>query len=112
MTKSDCVHCHTEIDGPPTGALTNSDHRAKIDRRLARLEGQVRGVRKMVEDQRWCLDVLTQVEAIQEGLRGVGAELLSAHLRHCVVDAARLGDESRLAERLAEVDTLLKRRRG
>jgi len=97
---------------PATGALADSDHRKGVDRRLARIEGQVRGVRKMVDDQRWCLDVLVQVEAIQEGLRGVAAELLSAHLRHCVVDAARAGDAAVLSDRLAEIDVLLKRRRG
>lgn len=96
---------------PETGALVHPEHRQKIDRRLARLEGQVRGVRKMVDDRRWCLDVLTQVEAIQEGLRGVSAALLSAHLRHCVADAAKAGDAVALEARLAEVDLLLKRRR-
>ncbi len=96
---------------PETGALVHPEHRQKIDRRLTRLEGQVRGVRKMVDDRRWCLDVLTQVEAIQEGLRGVSAALLSAHLRHCVADAAKAGDTEALEARLAEVDLLLKRRR-
>ena len=96
---------------PESGALVHPEHRQKIDRRLARLEGQVRGVRKMVDDRRWCLDVLTQVEAIQEGLRGVSAALLSAHLRHCVADAAKAGDAAALEARLAEVDLLLKRRR-
>lgn len=96
---------------PETGALVHPEHRLKIDRRLARLEGQVRGVRKMVDDRRWCLDVLTQVEAIQEGLRCVSAALLSAHLRLCVADAAKAGDPVALEARLAEVDLLLKRRR-
>lgn len=101
------------VAGPPpsSGALVQDDHRQKIDRRLARIEGQVRGVRKMVEDRRWCLDVLTQVEAIQESLRGVSSALLSAHLRHCVADAAKAGDDAALEARLAEVDLLLKRRR-
>lgn len=99
------------VKAPDTGALVHPEHRQKIDRRLARLEGQVRGVRKMVDDRRWCLDVLTQVEAIQEGLRGVSAALLSAHLRHCVADAAKAGDAEALEARLAEVDLLLKRRR-
>lgn len=101
----------TPVTTPETGALVHPEHRQKIDRRLARLEGQVRGVRKMVDDRRWCLDVLTQVEAIQEGLRSVSAALLSAHLRHCVADAAKAGDAEALEARLAEVDLLLKRRR-
>lgn len=100
-------------DSPaPTGALLDPDHRLKIDRRLARLEGQVRGVRRMVDEGRWCLDVLAQVEAVQEGLRAVAAELLSGHLRHCVADAARSGSPEVLAQRLDEVDTLLRRKRS
>jgi DNA-binding FrmR family transcriptional regulator len=102
----------TADSAPPTGALLDPDHRSKVDRRLARLEGQVRGVRRMVEEGRWCLDVLAQIEAVQEGLRAVSAELLSGHLRHCVADAARSGSPEALALRLDEVDTLLRRKRS
>lgn len=109
---SDLPSCCPVPPAPAVGALLDPDHRTRIDRRLARLEGQVRGVRRMVEEGRWCLDVLTQVEAVQEGLRAVSAELLSGHLRHCVVDAARSGTPESLAARLDEVDTLLRRRRS
>jgi len=105
----DCCQPDTPASG---GALHDPDHRLKIDRRLARLEGQVRGVRRMVDEGRWCLDVLAQVEAVQEGLRAVSAELLSGHLRHCVADAALSGSPEVLARRLDEVDTLLRRKRS
>ncbi len=62
--------------------------------RLRRIEGQVRGLQRMVEEERWCADVLTQVSSVQEALRGVSRELLRNHLRHCAASAAREGPES------------------
>ena len=57
--------------------------------RLRRIEGQVRGLQKMVEADRYCADILTQVSSVQEALRGVGRALLRNHLRHCVTDTLR-----------------------
>lgn len=65
--------------------------------RLRRIEGQVRGLQKMVEEERYCADILTQISSVQEALRGVGRELLRNHLRHCVTDSLRKAD-SRSAE--------------
>lgn len=59
--------------------------------RLKRIEGQVRGIAQMVEQDRYCVDVLTQIAAAQSALRSVGKQLLRHHLKHCVADAARLG---------------------
>ncbi len=61
--------------------------------RLKRIEGQVRGIAQMVEDDRYCVEVLTQIAAGQSALRSVGKELLRHHLKHCVAGAAKLGDE-------------------
>ena len=61
--------------------------------RLKRIEGQVRGLHMMVEDERACADVLTQIASVHEALRAVGRELLHNHLRHCASDAFRAGDE-------------------
>lgn len=61
--------------------------------RLKRIEGQVRGIAQMVEGDRYCVDVLTQIAATQSALRSVGKELLRHHLKHCVADAARLGEQ-------------------
>lgn len=60
-------------------------------KRLRRIEGQVRGLQKMVEDDRYCADILVQVSSVQEALRGVGQALLRNHLRHCAHDALRKG---------------------
>ena len=61
-------------------------------KRLRRIEGQVRGLQKMVEDERYCADILTQLSSVQEALRGVGRELMRNHLRHCATSAIRAGD--------------------
>ncbi len=62
-------------------------------RRLNRVEGQIRGIRRMVEDERYCADILSQIAAAQEALRAVGRELLRNHLRHCVARASAQGGE-------------------
>jgi CsoR family transcriptional regulator, copper-sensing transcriptional repressor len=61
-------------------------------KRLRRVEGQVRGLQRMVEEDTYCIDVLTQVAAVTKALQAVGLGLLEDHLAHCVVDAARTGD--------------------
>jgi DNA-binding FrmR family transcriptional regulator len=62
--------------------------------RLRRIEGQVRGVHRMIEDDTYCIDVLTQISAATRALQAVAVGLLEGHLAHCVVDAARAGDPS------------------
>jgi DNA-binding FrmR family transcriptional regulator len=63
-------------------------------KRLRRIEGQVRGLQRMVEEDRYCADVLTQISSVQEALRGVGRELMRNHLKHCAASAIRAGDQS------------------
>jgi CsoR family transcriptional regulator, copper-sensing transcriptional repressor len=60
-------------------------------RRLRRIEGQVRGLQKMVEADRYCADILTQLSSVQEALRAVGRELMRNHLKHCATRAIRSG---------------------
>jgi len=73
-------------------------------KRLRRIEGQVRGLQKMVEEDRYCSDILTQVSSVQEALRGVSQALLRNHLRHCATAAFTSGESS---ERQAISDELL-----
>ncbi len=61
--------------------------------RLRRIEGQVRGLQRMVEEERYCADVLTQLSSVQAALRGVGRELLRNHLEHCATAAIRAGGD-------------------
>jgi len=77
--------------------------------RLRRIEGQVRGLQKMVEDGRYCADILVQVSAVHEALRGVGKLLMANHLRHCVTDALRGHDEAEAERTYAEVLDLMYR---
>ena len=67
------------------------DDKDKVLKRLRRIEGQVRGLQRMVEDEKYCIDVLTQVSAATKALQSFSLELLEEHLAHCVVEAAREG---------------------
>jgi CsoR family transcriptional regulator, copper-sensing transcriptional repressor len=75
-----------------------------LAKRLARVEGQVRGIARMVEEERYCIDVLTQLAAVQRALEAVGMVILDEHVRHCVGGALASGDE---AEARAKTDELL-----
>jgi DNA-binding FrmR family transcriptional regulator len=61
--------------------------------RLRRIEGQVRGIQRMVDEETYCIDILTQISAITRALENVGLSLLDEHLRHCVADAIKAGGE-------------------
>ena len=63
--------------------------------RLSRIEGQVRGIAKMVEEDKYCIDILTQVSAASQAMQSVALRLLNGHLSHCVLDAARAGSPER-----------------
>ncbi len=75
-------------NNPPPGY---SDDKAAVLARLRRVEGQVRGLTRMVEQDTYCIDVLTQVSATTRALEAVALKLLDEHLTHCVLDAAREG---------------------
>lgn len=86
-----------------------TENRDAVLKRLRRIEGQVRGVERMVEENRYCIDVVTQVTAIQAALDKVALELLSDHAAHCVV-AAKDGDQlERTEELMAAVKRLMRR---
>ncbi len=74
-----------------------------IGKRLRRIEGQVRGIEKMVEDDRYCMDVLTQIGAVSKALESVAFEVLDDHVRHCVAGALASGDEKAAAEKSEEL---------
>ncbi|MDF8263670.1 metal-sensitive transcriptional regulator [Luteipulveratus flavus] len=71
------------------GYITRKDDYLK---RLRRIEGQARGLQRMVEEEKYCIDILTQVSAMTKALQSVSLALLEEHMSHCVVDAARQGD--------------------
>jgi DNA-binding FrmR family transcriptional regulator len=69
------------------------DVRDRNLKRLRRIEGQVRGLQKMVDEDRYCADILTQISSVQEALRGVGRELMRNHLKHCATSAIKAGPD-------------------
>jgi DNA-binding FrmR family transcriptional regulator len=84
----------------------DSEVRQGVRRRLARIEGQIRGIHRMVDDGRYCVDILTQLAAVQQGLRQVSRELLRDHMGHCVQEAFESGDpdeKHRVSEEIAEL---------
>ena len=95
-----------ETASPVRGYTAN---KAQLDNRLSRIEGQVRGVRKMVDEDRYCIDVLTQISAIQAALDKVALGLLDDHARVCVIGGEDSEREQRTEEMMAAVGRLLRR---
>jgi len=81
----------------------SEDEAKRLINRLSRIEGQVRGVRRMVEESAYCVDILTQISAISSALLAFNKELLSNHIRICVADGIRHGEDEKLEEL---IDTL------
>ena len=86
---------------------SDEEYKALINR-LSRIEGQVRGVRKMVENDAYCVDILTQVSAIQAALNGFNRELLANHIRTCVMDDIRNGNDEIVDELVQTLQKLMK----
>jgi DNA-binding FrmR family transcriptional regulator len=91
----------------PTRGYTAT--KAQLLNRIKRIEGQVRGIEGMVEDDRYCIDVLTQISAVQAALDKVALGLLDDHARHCVIDAGGDEQEEKTQELMAAVGRLMRR---
>jgi CsoR family transcriptional regulator, copper-sensing transcriptional repressor len=78
-------------------------HKDQLLKRLARIEGQVRGIAKMIEDDRYCIDILTQLGAVDTALEVVGIKVLEDHVQHCVAGALASGDPKQANEKAAEL---------
>jgi DNA-binding FrmR family transcriptional regulator len=81
-----------EGTGGRKAVAVDADIKDRNLKRLRRIEGQVRGLQKMVEEDRYCADIMTQISSVQEALRAVGRELMRNHLRHCAATAIRASD--------------------
>ena len=99
--------CHP----PHTATAVDPEIKRRNQQRLRRIEGQVRGLQKMVDDDRYCADILTQIASVHEALRAVGRELLRNHLKHCATSAIKQGPEE--AERMYDelVDMIYRTKR-
>lgn len=85
------------------------DNKAALANRLSRIEGQVRGVARMIDEDRYCIDVLTQLQAVRAALGKVETELLNDHLHHCVEGALSGGDAADQRQKVNELIQLLQR---
>lgn len=83
--------------------------KAKCLKRLSRIEGQVRGLARMVEDDRYCIDVITQIAAVRAALRRVEEQVLEDHMGHCVEHAIRSGNPDEQRQKVAELLDVLRR---
>lgn len=94
-----------------TGVQGYSDNKDNYAKRLRRIEGQVRGISKMIEDDKYCIDVLTQISAVNSALQSVALGLLEEHLSHCVSHAVAEGGaeaDKKLAEASAAIARLVR----
>ena len=106
-----------DISVVPCGCATGDRHAVAVDpeikrsvlNRLKRIEGQIRGLQRMVEEERYCADVITQVSSVQEALRSTAKSLLHNHLKHCATTALRSGDPAQAEAMYAELMELMGR---
>jgi DNA-binding FrmR family transcriptional regulator len=85
------------------------DAKSSCLKRLNRIEGQVRGLARMVENDRYCIDVVTQISAVRAALRRVEEEVLREHVSHCVEHAIASGDQTEQRQKITELMDVLKR---
>ncbi len=78
------------------------DHKGQLNR-LARIEGQIKGIVRMIEERRYCIDIVFQIKAVQSALKQVQMGVLEKHIHHCVAESAKSGDASRLGEKIEEI---------
>ncbi|WP_096155908.1 metal-sensitive transcriptional regulator [Bacillus sp. FJAT-45066] len=104
-TEESC--CHSNLDNKRKSHHSEADKKSLISR-LNRVEGQVRGVKRLIEEDTYCDDVLTQIAAIQSALNSVGKLLLEGHMKSCVVERIQEGDKVVIDELLVTVKRLMK----
>lgn len=108
MTETTTHERAGQTNRPPYGY---TDDKAAYLRRLGRIEGQIRGISRMVDDDKYCIDILTQISAVRSALQAVSVGLLEEHIGHCVVDAAKSSEEAgneKVTEASAAIARLVK----
>lgn len=83
--------------------IRHDEEKTKLINRLSRIEGQVRGVERMVEEDSYCMDILIQIRAIESALHNVGLEITERHMKHCVTDAIQTGEGDEYIEELMRI---------
>jgi DNA-binding FrmR family transcriptional regulator len=90
------------MNGHPTTHAENTD-------RLARIEGQIKGVKRMIDDGEYCIDIITQIQAARSALQSVSKRILEKHLKHCVTAALKEKNGAGIDDKLEEIMTVIKR---
>lgn len=93
MVRTPGTRARGEGRGRTRAVAVDRDAKSRNLTRLRRIEGQVRGLQRMVEEDRYCADILTQISSVHAALRAVGRELMRNHLKHCATSAIRAGNE-------------------
>ncbi len=110
------AHAHAKVHDAACGCETHGARKAvRVDpairsantRRLRRIEGQIRGIERMVSEDRYCADILVQISSVQEALRAVGRALMRNHLRHCAAQAIRKGTKAQAESMYDELLSLI-----
>lgn len=104
--KKCCCHCQT--DGEEKTTERSDEEYKKLMNRLSRIEGQIRGIKRMLENDAYCPDILTQSAAVTSAMNAFSRELLSNHVHHCVVRDIKNGDESTVDELMDTIYKLMK----
>lgn len=108
MEKGEMMECTKECSGCEKKKERNPEKIKDMIHRLNRIEGQVRGVKAMVEDDRYCVDILTQVSAVQSAFNSFSKCLISEHIKSCVVENIKLGNEEVVDELCSTIQKLMK----
>ncbi|MBT1004300.1 metal-sensitive transcriptional regulator [Paenarthrobacter sp. DKR-5] len=104
---------HHTVSGTEAPVYGYSGDKAAYQRRMNRIEGQVRGIARMIDEDKYCIDILTQISAVTKALHAVSIELLEEHISHCVVGAANesaaTGDPAVVEEKVREASAAISR---
>ncbi len=85
-----------------------ADHKSHLAR-VNRIEGQVKGIKGMIEEGKYCVDILTQIKAIRSALKGLELQILEGHANHCLLNAVKLGSKKDAEEKINEIMELIKK---
>ena len=91
-------NCHEEENGQPKHRIREQQEKRALMNRISRIEGQIRGVKSMIEEERYCVDILAQVAAVQAAFNGLTKEILASHIKGCVVKDIQDGNEDAVDE--------------
>ena len=88
--------------------MRSEEEKRALVNRLSRIEGQVRGIKEMLLDDKYCVDILTQTSAISSALNSFAREILESHIRSCVAEGVRSGDDEKIEELIKTIERFIK----